>query len=234
MATVENPTPLSFGDRVGGAASPTKPVTLKNTGDAPLTVTSATASPSVFTVTGCGGALLAPAETCTAQVAFAAVKRGSVVGELIFNTDGGTPKVILAGRGTAPQASPSPTALSFSAPAGTTSAPQRVTLTNTGTPELAGLAVSLHGANYTVVANTCGSTLAPDATCTVDVTFTPPDATAGHAATLRFASDDPDGPADVALQGTGTAAIPPPPPPAPRSPPAPPRRPRRPRRRRRR
>src|SRR5665213_883218 len=78
---------------------------------------------------------------------------------------------------TAPALSVS-TLSAFSAASGSTSAPQTLTLTNTGTATLtiSGTPV-LGGTNptaFAMTATTCGSSLAPNASCTVTLTFTAP------------------------------------------------------------
>jgi len=97
--------------------------------------------------------------------------------------------------------SASPTSLSF-APQNlnTTSAAKPVTVTNTGSA-----AVSLHGTSTSgdfAQTNTCGSSLAPGASCTADVTFRPT-AAGSRTGTLSIASNAPGSPLTVALMGTG-------------------------------
>ncbi len=53
--------------------------------------------------------------------------------------------------------------------------------------------------------NTCGSSLAPGASCTVSVSFTPT-AAGNRTGSLTVASNDPAGPLTVALSGSGAAA----------------------------
>src|ERR1035441_1050496 len=57
----------------------------------------------------------------------------------------------------------------------TTSAPQSVTLTNTGNATLNIASVTVTGPNAAdfVLTNMCGSSVAPGAKCTASVTFTP-------------------------------------------------------------
>jgi Abnormal spindle-like microcephaly-assoc'd, ASPM-SPD-2-Hydin/Chitobiase/beta-hexosaminidase C-terminal domain len=86
-----------------------------------------------------------------------------------------------------------------------TSAAQRVTLTNTGTAALTIARIAIAGANpgdFAIAATTCGATLAPAASCTVDVTFTP---TARHtrSGTLTITDNAAGSPQSVALTGIG-------------------------------
>jgi len=68
----------------------------------------------------------------------------------------------------------SPASLSFSSPVGGSSAPQTVTATNVG-PVAVGIAISLTGSDAGDFSQTndCPATFEPDATCHINVTFTP-------------------------------------------------------------
>ncbi len=85
-----------------------------------------------------------------------------------------------------------------------------ITVKNTGTVNLTGLAVSIDGANAAdfVVSGLGTTTLAPDASVTLNVTFTP-GAAGSRTARLRIASNDAnENPFDVTLTGTGFTATP--------------------------
>jgi hypothetical protein len=101
----------------------------------------------------------------------------------------------------------SPTVLSFSSQQqGTSSTAQTVTLTNTGTAPLAVSAISVTG-DYAET-NTCGSTLAAGAVCTISVTFSP--SGVGDRSGLLSVQNNASTPAlTVALDGTGLAPPPP-------------------------
>jgi chitodextrinase len=86
-----------------------------------------------------------------------------------------------------------------------TSTPQRVTLTNAGSAVLTMASIAISGANpgdFAIAAKTCGATLAPAASCTVDVTFTPT-ARKTRSGTLAIADNAAGSPQSVALTGTG-------------------------------
>ena len=86
---------------------------------------------------------------------------------------------------------------------GTTSNPQVVTLTNTGTTSLAISSISA-GRDFGVT-NTCGSSVAGGASCTISVTFSP-SAVGTLTSTLTIKDGDPTSPQLVSLSGTGLAA----------------------------
>ena len=85
-----------------------------------------------------------------------------------------------------------------------------VTLRNTGTATLSGLAVTVDGTNaaeFVPPVSLSATTLAPGATLTFSVNFTPA-ATGARGAVLHIASNDtPRSPFDIALTGSGYSAV---------------------------
>ncbi len=112
-------------------------------------------------------------------------------------------------RGSFPVTSATPAELIFtSQPVGSTSTPQTVTVTNTGTLAVSLSSVTIAGPNAGDFAqtNTCGSTLAGGASCQISVNFTP--AAAGNpVATLNVADSAVGSPQTVALAGTGLGPV---------------------------
>ncbi len=104
----------------------------------------------------------------------------------------------------APGAAVSPTSLTFGSQlVQSPSAPQSVTLTNSG-----GAALSISGitmAGDFSQANTCGSSVAAGAGCTISVTFTPTQ-TGARTGSLTIADNASTSPQVVALSGTGAVA----------------------------
>ncbi len=100
-----------------------------------------------------------------------------------------------------PVASLSPTSLSFGTVAvGGTSAPQNVTLKNTGTSTLNITSIATSG--DFAQTNVCGSSLSVGGSCTISVTFTPT-TTGTRGGTLSISDDAPGSPQTVSLTGTG-------------------------------
>ena len=98
--------------------------------------------------------------------------------------------------------SASPTSVSFASQAvGSTSAPQTVTISNTGT--VAASVSSITAGSPFGETNTCGSSITAGGSCTASVTFTPTAAGAASAS-LTVASNATDASLAVALSGTGT------------------------------
>ena len=103
-----------------------------------------------------------------------------------------------------PTLTASPASLSFGSQAvGSASAAQTVTVANTGTAAASLSSVSA-GAPFAET-NTCGSSIAAGASCTVSVKFSPTAAGAA-AGSLSVASNAPGSPLTVALSGTGTSS----------------------------
>ncbi|WP_329527716.1 carbohydrate-binding protein [Streptomyces sp. NBC_01462] len=96
----------------------------------------------------------------------------------------------------------SPGSLTFAGQAlNTTSAAQTVTVTNSGTATASITGVTA-GGDF-AQSNTCGTSLAAGAHCTVSVTFEPT-ASGTRTDTLTLTGDQSDNPTTVALSGTGT------------------------------
>ena len=109
----------------------------------------------------------------------------------------------------APTATLSGTSLTFAPQTiGTASAPQTVTLTNSGNTQLSFNSIFIIGANASDFsqAGTCpgllGAPLAAGASCTYTFTFTP-SAAGPRTASFRIANNAPDSPQTVTLTGTG-------------------------------
>ncbi len=110
----------------------------------------------------------------------------------------------------------SPTSVTFATQTvGSTSPTHTIVLTNTGTATLTVAGAALGGPNgeeFAKTGDTCSAaSVAPGATCTFAVTFTPTAAGAASA-TLTVNDNAPGGSQTVALSGTGVATPPPPPP----------------------
>lgn len=115
------------------------------------------------------------------------------INSLGFTAGSGSPSADLA---------VSPGSLTFSDQAvNTTSPAQTVTVTNSGTATASFTGVAA-GGDFAQT-NTCGTSLAAGAHCTVAVTFTPT-ASGARTGTLTLTGDQSNSPTTVALSGTGT------------------------------
>lgn len=205
-----NPLALSFTGTAVGSLSAPLTVSLTNTGDEPLTAINATASGAFQTSTNCGTQLTG-SSACSITVVFAPSQLGNQTGTLTVSDALRTQTVALSGTGLQPAAfSVTPLSLVFSAQQpGVASAPQIVTVSNSGGVAMDNVGVQLSGpaaASYSLGASTCGATLAAGANCTVSVVFTPA-VTGPIVATLTVSSSTLGvAPVSVALNGSGQVA----------------------------
>ncbi len=198
---------LTFPATVSGQLSAAQTITLTNSGDLTLTAISVSVAGSFQTSNNCGGQLGGHA-ACTISVVFAPTQVGSLAGTLTISDALRTQTAALSGTGVAPPVlTVSPSSLTFSAQQpGVASAPQTVTVGNTGGAPLSGLSIVLSGpaaASYSISANSCASSLGSDSSCTLQVVFTP-SANGAIAATLAVSSSTLGVTAvTVALNGAG-------------------------------
>jgi hypothetical protein len=103
----------------------------------------------------------------------------------------------------------SPTTLTFATQAiATASAPQIISLKNSGSADLTGVKITITGAAAASFAetNNCGATVSAGTSCSVSVIFTP--ASAGAlSATVNIADNATNSPQTIALSGTGTQTL---------------------------
>jgi hypothetical protein len=208
---------LSFGNVVQSTTSNPLQAVFTNTSPVSLTLSSISflGGGAGFSILGTSQCLstptLAPGASCTFDVTATPAAAGTLKDAIRVVTspaNAGAPSVLalsvtgvppaLAGLGV------STGALNFGPVSLTqTSNPQTLTLTNSGNTTLnftSAFAVSGDFAFTT----TCGSSLAPAASCTVDVTFSPV-ATGTRNGTLTLASNAPTSPDVVVLSGIGAA-----------------------------
>ena len=212
-----SPTSIAFGSEAVGATSAARTVTLSNTGKAALSITSLGikgSSSSNFAETNTCGKSLAAGAKCTISGTFTPSATGSRTATLtILDNASGSPQTVsLTGTGVraAPVASLSPSSLAFgSQSVGAASTVQSVTLSNTGNAALSITSLALTGTNAAsfAQANTCGSSLAAGANCTVSVTFRP-SATGSSTASLSITDNASGSPHKVSLSGTGNNPAP--------------------------
>jgi len=200
-----SPLALTFAAQAFSTTSATQLVTLTNTGDVALTLLNAQISSGDFTATsGCGVSLVAHS-SCNIAVAFAPRSLGAQTGALTLSDQYRAQTVTLSGTGTAPAGiSLSPVnGLSFPATGiALTATAQAVTLTNNGGPALTFSSITASGDFAILASSTCGATLAPTATCTLLVVFSPT-ATGARSGTLTLVDNAASSPQTLPLTGSG-------------------------------
>lgn len=202
-----SPASLDFGNQTVDIASAPKDVTLTNTGNIDLTITS-------IAITGADGgdfsqdnncpSSLGPNHSCKINVVFTPTTTGKRTAALQIadNAPGSPQKVSLSGVGVLPATSFSPTSLTFQVQlVFTDSKPQPVTLTNTGLGVLLISKITVTG--QFSQKNNCPSQLKPNDKCTIQVTFDPQ--TKGiQNGSINVADNAPGSPQQVPLTGTCT------------------------------
>ena len=198
---------MSFGSQNVGSTSSPQAVTLTNTGDATLNISSIQIGGDFAQSSNCGSTVAAGAN-CTINVAFTPSTIGTRAGFIVFSDDsvnGSPQQVTLSGTGTAPAASLSPSSLTFAAQrVHTSSAAQIVTLSNPGNATLLISSITITG-DFTQ-SNNCGATLIAGGSCSINVTFTP-SALGNRVGVLTVTSNAPGGAALSSVAGTGVASM---------------------------
>jgi hypothetical protein len=212
------PASVSFPNQIINVKSASQNLTLTNSLSTALSITGITiggTNASDFAETNnCPGSVPAGAG-CSISVTFTPAAAGSRTGSLIITntlpaTDGPL-QVLLSGTGIvpAPIVSLSTNGVDFATQAiGTTSAPQTVTLHNTGNASLSIQTVAGTGANAGDFAitnsSTCtnGSSVAINGSCTIQVTFTPT-GNGERSATIGITDNAADSPEMISLSGSG-------------------------------
>lgn len=189
------PSVIGFGTQTSGDKSAAKTVTLKNNGTSPYTVGAnsfAWASASDFSQTSTCTANVAPGKTCTYSVYFdPQLCEAADAQMLLTDTDGTQFGVNVSGNGNTPLTL-APRTMNFKQYQliGTTSTPQIDTFTNKAGVPITFTKIDLEGVNqnefnFTTTCPLTPNTLAPGASCTSSVTFTP-NATGGATVTQVY------------------------------------------------
>jgi hypothetical protein len=228
---------LDFGEQLVETPSEPRTVTVRNYGSAPLHISGVQitgdfgypAEGDSFRIRqdGCTGAILQPDSedilSCDITMVFTPTAIGPRTGTLKITDDSGAvagtvQTVALTGTGIAPAVT-----LAWVLPAtgnfgnqlvGTTSDPQSLTLTNSGTSTLNNISITASGDygvtpnedDFRILQTTCGSTLAADSSCTIEVTFTP-SARGTRTGVITVTDDAANSPQTVALTGVGIAPV---------------------------
>ena len=186
-------TTLTFPGSIVGQLSTAQTVTLTNSGGVSLTSIAVSVSGAFLQTNACT-AILPANSSCAISVQFDPTVVGSQAGTLTVSDATRTQPqtVALSGLGIAPPAfGVSPSSLSFAAqPLNQASAPQTLTVSNTGGAPLANVGFQITGisaGSFSTGSTTCGATLANGGSCTVQVVFTPI-ASGGSSASLVITS----------------------------------------------
>jgi centrosomal CEP192-like protein len=215
-AVTFSPTALSFPSTNQGSSSPPQTLTVISSGNTSLHISSvslAGPNPSDFSFTNNCTAPLSPGSNCIISLVFAPTAAGQRVADLMIADDAsGSPQTYsLTGTGIAvvPALSFSPPVPSFPATTqGTSSAPQTLSVINSGNAPLQISSVSLAGPNASEFSFTsnCTAPLAPAASCAVSLVFSPL-ASGQSSANLVVTDDAPGSPQTVSLAANANPAF---------------------------
>jgi len=207
------PSLVGFGSQAVGLTSGSRLVTLSNTGSAALSVTgiSLTGPQAMdFSETHTCGPNLGIGESCSLSVTFIPSALGNRIASIgIRDNAFGSPQVItLNGTGVAlaPSVGLKPASLTFGAELlSVASAPQVVTLTNSGNAPMAISGITILGTNAADFgqSNTCPTTLAAQGSCTISIKFTP-SAIGADSASVSITDNASDSPQSIPLSGAGS------------------------------
>jgi hypothetical protein len=203
-----SPANINFGNQNDGTTSNPQTVTLTNSGNETLNVTGVNitgTNGSDFAQTSTCGQL-APNATCAISVTFTPTIIGTETGDVSVTDDAAnSPQLVPlsgVGVGSGPMVVLSTSSLSFSIQlVGMISAGKIVTLTNVGNAVLNITSIASSG-DFAQV-NTCGSTVAAGANCTITVTFNPTNINT-RLGSITVTDDASTSPQIVSLTGTGT------------------------------
>jgi len=185
------PAAITFPATVTGQLSVAQTITLTNSGDLTLTAISISVTGAFQTSNTCSSQLGGHA-SCAISVVFAPTQAGSLSGTLTITDALRTQTVAVSGVGvTQGVLSVSPTSLNFSnQQPGVASAPQTVTVSNSGGASLANIGFQLSGSaapSYSIAGTNCGASLGSGSSCTAQILFTPT-STRAIAATLAVST----------------------------------------------
>lgn len=211
---------LSFGIVDVGSISAAKAATLTNLSGSLLKIRSIRAAGDFTQTNNCGASLGAGA-SCTVTVTFTPTTTGVRFGTVTFTDSDGSRSQVLNLTGTGTLVSLSPATLSLGSVAIGASNTAKATLTNksrTSTVTITGMSVTgsdsappqgtytgLATLNYAIQSTTCGSTLAPKASCTFTISLAP--AVTGILLGQLYVYDsEADSPQSINLTATGVHA----------------------------
>src|SRR3989449_112990 len=205
------PPSASFGDVAVGTRN-SQTITLINSGTGNVTISQATPSGNGFSITGLTFPLtLSAGQRTSFNVAFAPTSAGSVTGSLslVSDTPNSPSTIALSGTGVTSTflLTASPTSLSFgNVTVGSNSAPQTVTLTNSGNSSVSISQINVSGRGFSAGGLTAPLTLAAGQTASFSVVFA--STTAGSAiGNISLVSNATNSPT-IALSASGVQPIP--------------------------
>jgi hypothetical protein len=200
-----SPLALTFAAQQLTTSSVAQQVMITNSGDVPLTLIAAQASGDFSAVNACGNSLN-PHSSCSISVLFQPRNLGGLTGVLSVSDQYRTQAVTLSGTGIAPPGVSLAPISPFNFPntgVGLSAAAQTVTLTNNDGFPLQVQSIVLTG-DFAMIpgSDTCGISLAANASCTMQVIFAPT-GVGPRMGSATITDDAPNSPQTLQFTGTG-------------------------------
>ena len=202
------PRRLHFAKQKLNTTSKPKAVTLTNTGELDLHITTIATSGDFGETNNCPiNGSLSPGMKCEIDVTFTPTQEGARKGDVTITDDAPTSpqKLPLTGIGGAPLVGLFPPTLEFgNQTVNITSSPRIATLTNTGNIELHITSIAITGTDSGDFgqSNNCDHPIPPKGSCQIKVTFTP-STTGQRTAQVTITDDAPNSPQNLPLSGVG-------------------------------
>src|SRR6202046_2206803 len=202
-----SPASVGFGNVGVGSASP-KNISLQNTGNAPLTITQASASGPGFSMNGLSMPMtINPGSSAVFAATFAPTTSGSASGSISVasNAPGSPMTVPLSGTGVQAQLGANPAIFNFgNVQVGSTGSTQ-ITLMNGGTASVSIGQASASGAGFSISGLPAGTAIAAGQSVSLTAQFSP--ASSGNTnGSISISSNAPNSPLTIALSGAGIQA----------------------------
>lgn len=210
-----DPPAEDFGYQAVGTTSAPEPITLTNSGTAPLTLNSVQlASGQYFSISqNTCGSTVAVGSSCSVSVTFKPASSGSLSDtlQISYGSPASVQSVSLTGTGATASAVLDPTTLSFGNTSVFATSMQTLSLSNSGTDEMTGISTSISGqnaGNFSISHDGCtGVVLPANTSCSLTVSFAP-DSAGQMQANLLVADSAAGSPQTVALSGNATTDTP--------------------------
>ncbi len=201
------PTSVNFGN-VNVGSNSSQNVTVTNSGNTALTISSATLSGQGFSINGLAlPQTISAGASTTFAAQFAPASAGSAAGSISVssNASGSPATIALSGAGVQGKLTANSASVTFGSVAVGSSGLQSVTLTNSGTASIAISSASASGTGFAVAGLSTPMTLSAGQGASFSASFTP--SSAGNASgSISIVSNAPGSPLAIALSGTGTQA----------------------------
>ena len=202
-----NPPSENFGNVAVGANNP-QTITLNNTGNATLTISTASATGPGFSMNGLtAGQTIAAGGNATFTATFTPTVSGAAAGSISItsNAPGSPATIVLSGTGTQSVASANPSSAGFGNVVIGNNNSQSIMLKNTGNATLTFSQVTVNGAGFSITGLSTSTTIAAGGNMSFNAIFTPGSATTVNGSVVLTTNGSP-AQLTIPLSGMGVTA----------------------------